>query len=190
MVVATPYYPASMPPSLPDRIDPWLYCAKGETLQGRLALRELKRLAPLLASAEGVVDFVLEFSRDPDGRAVIRGEVEAAVQVVCQRCLEVMNWKVSQPVDLALVKGIDEAGRLPEQVDPLLLPDQSLDPREILEDELILALPTTPRHPEAQCSARIDSLKAASARREEDVERHRPFAILSSLKRGDERGER
>jgi uncharacterized protein len=183
------YHPALMSPSLPDRIDPWHFCAKGKTLQGRLALRELKRLVPLLASPEGEAAFTLEFLEDADGRAVVHGEIRADAQVVCQRCLEAMTWRVVQAVDLALARSIDEVDRLPEHLDPLLVQVELLDPREILEDELILALPTAPRHSQAHCAARPGEADAVSARRDEDAKRESPFAVLSTLKRDDKQGE-
>jgi uncharacterized protein len=171
---------------LPDRVDPWQLCAKGQVLEGRLALRELRRLAPLLASEEGEAAFALGFSKDDERRAVIRGRVTAELALVCQRCLEPMALGVAAEVGLALTRGLDEAARLPDDLDPLLVGDDGLDPRDLLEDELILAVPVTPRHRRDECS--MPGGVADEAPRAEPAERENPFAVLSALKKGDATG--
>jgi uncharacterized protein len=168
---------------IPDRVDPWQLCAKGEVLKGRVALRELQRLVPLLTSDGGEAAFTLAFSKDADRRAVIHGELSADLRVACQRCLRAMTLAVRETVDLAPVRGLDEASRLPEEFDPVLVEDHGLDLRELLADELILAVPTTPRHENGACEP--PDYAVAETGPAEAAERENPFAALSSLKRGD-----
>ena len=173
---------------LPDRVDPWHWCAQGKVLQGRLALQECKRLVPLLASAAGEAAFTLEFLKDAEQRAIIRGEVEANLPLICQRCLEAMSYPVAETFELAVVGSLDEANRLPEHLEPVLLEDAWLEPRTVLEDELILVLPTTPRHAEADCAVRMNEKVTASSQRDDAAKRANPFAVLSILKQGDKQG--
>lgn len=172
---------------LPDRIDPWHWCAQGKALQGRLALQECTRLVPLLASPGGEAAFTLEFLIDADQRAIIRGTVRAELQLTCQRCLEAMGCSVAEAFELALVGRVDEANRLPEHLEPVLLEGEWLEPRQVIEDEIILALPTTPRHAPDECAVR-SSGRDAPPQADEQARRVNPFAVLSVLKQGDKQG--
>ena len=85
------------------------------------------------------------------------------------------------------VRGEAQAEALDNEIedDVLALP-RALDLRELVEDELLLALPIVPRH-DGDCPQPLpvpsDDLPAASAD-EPDGGRPNPFAVLQSLKTG------
>ncbi len=87
---------------------------------------------------------------------------------------------------MAVVKGLDEAARLPDAYDPLLPEEATLDPAALVEDELLLAVPPVPRHVEGTCEApdyeRHDH-RAPDTDREPAPDDEHPFAVLQSLKR-------
>lgn len=171
-----------MSPHLPERADPWQLCAKDRSFKGEIPLKALGRLTPLLASDAGAAAFVLAFGRDQKGRPLVEGRVAAALSLVCQRCLGTMPLAVAQEFRLRLVAGLDEAMALPDELDPLVVEDGQLNLRDIIEDELILAVPTTPRHRIAECPVRVETgapLPGAAP------ERENPFAVLTALKRGE-----
>ena len=84
-------------------------------------------------------------------------------------------------INLIAVAGFEEAKRLPEAVEPLLLAEARLRVRDLLEDELLLSLPQVPRHSPGECatdnrkSSRLATGEAAS-------EAPNPFAKLANLK--------
>ncbi|MBK1700447.1 YceD family protein [Thiococcus pfennigii] len=137
--------------ALPDRVDFWRAVSGGASFRGELALGELPRLRTLLMEPHGVVRFGFDFGRDPDGRGVARATLEAVLRLQCQRCLEVMDYPVSATLTMAAVASLDEVDRLPEGYDPLLLDDRHVRPRDLIEDELLLALPLIPRHASPDC---------------------------------------
>lgn len=173
-----------MSPHLPQRVDPWQSCARNRAYEGRVPLADLERLAPLLASVEGEAAFTLEFDRDPRHGNLVWGHVAAELVVTCQRCLGPQRLAVSQDFRLRLVQGLDEVERLDEELDPLWVEDDQLDLRDIVEDELILAVPHAPRHPADQCAAAAGGTAPAGAADADEVGRENPFAVLAALKPG------
>jgi uncharacterized protein len=156
-------------------------CAQGRSFSGRITLGQFPRLTPLLASTDGEAVFTLSFTRDDQGRFVVQGRVEAQLQLVCQRCLGSMQWPVTAEVHLALVAGPDAAAHLPEELDPLWVEQDEVRLSDIVEDELILATPDTPRHQPEACP--VDVAQAAE-QRQTPAKREHPFAALAALKQG------
>ncbi len=168
---------------LPEQADPLRLCEQGKDFAGRVALRDFARLAPLLTSSEGEAAFTLGFDKDGEGRARIRGHVEAVLWLVCQRCMQPMRYPVNTDFLLSPVQGLGEAESLPPEFDPLLLEERSLHPVDLVEDELILAIPPAPLHPASECGLDV---AAYSAPDDEDVagsEKENPFAVLQQMKR-------
>lgn len=166
-----------------DRADPWRLAAQGRTLAGRVALGSLPRLAPSLVGP-GDADYRLVFHLDRERRAVVSGRVTAVLTVQCQRCLGPLAVAVDSQFELAFCRGLDEAARLPGAYEPAVAEDGWVRLADLVEDELLLALPVVPLHEAAQCGARQP---ATSADDEADETReNKPFAVLAALRDGGE----
>lgn len=158
-------------------VDPWQWCANHRTLQGRMPLRECSRLLPLLADFGGEAEFGLAFGKLA-GRPIVRGSVRAKMQVVCQRCLDSMPLHVDANVSIAFVRGIDEANRLPDTVEPFVVEEDAVDLRVLVEDELLLAIPANPRHELQDCAVELESFSAGHL----NEKTASPFAALAALR--------
>jgi uncharacterized protein len=167
---------------LPDHFDPWRFTDLGKRISGSYPLESLPRLRESLVDTQGEVGFTLVFFRGEQHRACVRGKVEATLVLQCQRCLEAMPWPVQSSVSLAFVEGIDEAEILPDALDPVVVEDGLVRLRDLVEDELLLALPQVPMHPLGACGSQVGA--ETSPRGIEPV-RESPFAVLSELKRND-----
>ncbi|WP_456406560.1 YceD family protein [Thiolapillus sp.] len=168
---------------IPDRVDPWRLAEQGETLEGHLKLDSLPRLAPLLANADGEAAFVLTFGRDERRRLVVTLKVAAELYLECQRCLDDMLLKVDSKTRLAPVSGLLEAEQLPADLDPLLLAEgEYLDIAALIEDELMLGIPSSPRHEEQNCNRQAGVEEHGLT--EDEPKEENPFAILAGLKTG------
>ena len=133
-------------PVLPDNLDPWRLTAEGGRLEGALALAALPRLAAALNRTDGVVAVALVAGVDPGGVRFIAGTLQTQVELVCQRCLGLLSWPLDVGVSLGLVHSEAEAERLPDKYEPLLAPEGVLCVADLVEDELLLALPQIPHH--------------------------------------------
>jgi uncharacterized protein len=166
-----------MSTELPHLIDPWRAADSNAAFDRHLPIAGFERLAGSLADASGEVAFQLCFDRDEAGRAVVRAAVQATLLARCQRCLESVAVQVDSRVLLAVVTDLVSARQLPEQYDPLMAEEGMVRLSDVIEDELLLALPQIPRHAPGACSVAIE--QPAAPRREN------PFAVLAKLKPGE-----
>jgi len=169
---------------LPDFVDPWRMADQGRVFSGHAAIDDLPRLAKDVLGAEGDIELRLEFRRDQEKRACISGSVKADLLLECQRCLNPMLVSIESQLNIALVRSAEEAERLPEHYDPLLLDEPRIRLLDIVEEELLLSLPQVSRHEigECGCSDLHQKTEQEIADREEPSERSNPFAILAELK--------
>ena len=148
---------------------------------GRVPLSSFTRLAGLLADTEGEGRYEIEFGRDLSGLATVDILAEAQLPLVCQRSLERFLLPVKVRQRLGLVADESEESALPADVEPALVgPDGALHPLELVEDELILAVPAYPVKPG---SAEVEAVWTdAEAEAEDEQPRTNPFAALAALK--------
>lgn len=165
---------------LPDLIDPWRAVDAGAEFEGAWPLSGLPRLRGSLREAAGEVGYRLVFARDLEGRGTLKGEIEAQLVLTCQRCLGPLEWDVTAPLGLALISGLDEARLLPEELDPLLVSEASIRLLDLIEDELLLALPQIAMHPPGDCVPPGPEAVAEGDYPADTGDVH-PFAILGAL---------
>jgi len=144
-------------------------------LDGHLPLSALPRLTSLLFDDEGEVRFSLSFDRDALKVAYVELEMETVLPLQCQRSLRRFGFPVRMRQRLGLIREeADEAG-LPPGYEPVLVPeDGQLRPLDLIEDELILAIPVVPVDP--------DSPPAVPLPPADEPEKPHPFAMLAALK--------
>lgn len=174
------YHCAVMLDRLPEYIDPLHLADKRSVLRGQIPLHSLDRLADMLYSDAGAVAVELFFGRE--GRlAKIEGQIKAVLLLKCQNCLEAVEWPVDSMVKLGIVSSIDQADRLPEDYEPLLVEEADIPLKDIIEDELLLALPAFPKH-QHHCFASNPNNKADSSSDGQSSFSENPFSILANLK--------
>lgn len=170
---------------LPVHIDPIRMADTRRLLEGRIALAEMVRLGESLQDSAGEVTVSLEFGIDNEGIRFMRGRIQAEVSLECQRCLETLRFPIDSEFALAMVRSTVEAEALPSHYEPLLVEGEPLFLRDIIEDELLLALPIVPMHESDECSVGTASEQAAGGMRKDNgtAEKANPFAVLANLKK-------
>ena len=131
----------------------------------------------------------IDFHRDGEGRFLAGLAVDAVLPVECQRCLETVNEVLAPRSELAAVYTDDQARQLPAHLEPVLTSDEEVDLWELVEEELVLALPPFSYHSDPAC---IDRLAPGGAQQEAPAEapaRDNPFEVLAQLKRDQDSGE-
>ncbi len=170
---------------LPVHIDPIRMAETRRLLQGSVALSEMARLAESLRDTEGEVEVSLEFGIDNEGIRFMRGRIQAEVSLECQRCLETMRYPIDSEFSLGIVPDAGEAEALPSHYEPLLVGTEPLFLRDIIEDELLLALPIVAMHPPEECSVRISSNQQVDETHTDTgaTDKENPFSVLADLKK-------
>lgn len=166
---------------LPEFIDPLHLADKRGELKGQMPVSGLDRLADLLFSDTGAVAVDLFFGRE--GRlAKIDGQIETVLELKCQNCLEAVQWPVKSSIKLGIVTSIDQADRLPEDYEPLLVDEGKILLKNVIEDELLLILPTFPKHQHNCLIHKPDNKKADYLLNKQPSPAENPFSILAKLK--------
>jgi uncharacterized protein len=150
--------------------------------EGDIALSELTRLGELLYPGEtGYQDRKIavkfEFLRNEFEIPVIVGQLQTSLELECQRCLKALEI----PMELDFRLMIDASDELlrDSSMDSLYSDDGYIDVFELVEDEIMLAIPLVALHEDSACNEHWPVS-------EPDTEiKDNPFAVLQQLKTTD-----
>ncbi|MEW6164355.1 MAG: YceD family protein [Pseudomonadota bacterium] len=167
-------------------VDSLKFAAEGGNLSGKLALSSLPRLSDVLTTREGWLECHLSGSRSMgnggQARSVLSLKVSGRLGLRCQRCLAVVWFDCIIDNRLLLIpEGADwpEDELESEEYDALPASrEQSV--RELVEEEVLLALPIVPRH--ADCLPPV-ALGEGEEANGSSPNGSSPFAALAGLKK-------
>jgi uncharacterized protein len=175
----------------PLRLDVAAFADDDGELAGEWPVAALPRLSEA-AYTEGAVDAPVPVVWRAQGHAAAQAggpprpwlhlEAETAVWLQCQRCLQPVRESLAVRRDFRFVRSEAEAeAEDAESDEDVLALTRSLNLRDLVEDELLLALPLVPRHEVCpQPLPQVSGEPEAAA----EPERPNPFAKLAELKRG------
>ena len=155
--------------SQPGVIDGLQFARGAGTLEGMLDVSQLPRLAGIKCTSNGLV-YEVRGRTDAEGRSWLRILVSGSVILVCQRCLGPLAFPIALDNEVLLARSEREIAEAGDDIDRVLAGNAMLV-GELIEDEVILALPMVSRH--EQCDARQGR----------DAGRASAFAALAKLKR-------
>ena len=168
-----------MSANVPEILDVWRMVAAKRSFEGRVPLAALERLKGLLSDTEGDAGFVLQFDTDPLLKlAYVELQVDAVLPLECQRSLRRFLFPVKFVQKLGLIRDEADESALPEEYEALLVPeDGMMRLLDLVEDELVLAVPAVPVDPDSV------AVERDWAPPEEELAKANPFAGLASLKK-------
>lgn len=118
----------------------------------------------------------------PHGRHLLHFYIEADPVVVCQRCMKPFRYSLTVESTVEVVRSerqfeeVSDSGEVVLDDYEKVLANPDLDILELIEDELILALPFMPRHEDCdEGQALLDEYATP--------EEESPFAVLKKLKK-------
>ncbi len=150
--------------------------ARRAVLAGVVEAESLPRLLEVVTAGLGAVAYRIELTRDDvSGRPKMNGHVRGGLPLVCQRCLDRLDWSFDARFESVVVEdGRDDTGG----PDAVTCSGGRIELETVIEDEILLALPNAPAHPRGSCEA--PSFRAA--REPPPSRRSSPFAALSALR--------
>ncbi len=154
-------------------IDSQVFGFEGGSLQGEVPVATLARLADLLVDSTGSLAYRLEGGMGSRDRSQLRLQVDGVLSLCCQRCLEPLTYSLQLRSLFEFVANDIELTQeeLEDDSRDFLPAEKELDVLALIEDEILLALPTVPRHE--------DCVLPGGAR--ESTEES-PFSVLAGLK--------
>jgi uncharacterized protein len=172
-------------PFEPRHLDVRRFAAEGAELSGEWALRDLARLNDTTSAERplSAADRVSWHARGEQTSGVepqiwLHLVASTALALRCQRCLAPMDVDVAVDRRFRFVAGEAAAAELDaDSEDDVLALTRDLDLQELVEDELLLALPIVPMH--AECP---EPLRRSEVDMEQEATPN-PFAVLATLRR-------
>jgi len=177
---------------LPELIEPQRMAETGRLLTGTIAIGKMKRLSPLLYQVGDKkpvdVSVSLDFGVDESGQANITGRFEVDITLQCQRCMQELELHIAEKISLAIIHSSQQANDLPSHYEPLLVEEEMVSLPELVEDEILLALPSVPLHEPESCSVSATisagdlNQRVSDSELQKDPERKSPFDVLKQLR--------
>lgn len=157
-------------------IDSLDFAENGGETGGEVAVADLPRLQDMLESPQGTLKYVLRGVLDELGVPMLEVAIDGICRLRCQRCLGGMDYPVCIETRLMLrdQASLDALDVDDEEEYDSILADPHLDVQALLEEEILLSLPISPRHETGDCRA----TEGGNLPKEQQ----HPFAILSKLK--------
>jgi len=138
----------------PGRLDAFRLARGRGVVEGTVDAHRLPRIADLLAEGPASIAWRIEGTPDVSGRPALAIALEGAVVLTCQRCLADFEWPVDERTEVLIAHDEREVAALDaESSAEVVLAQGPVDPLVLVEDELVLALPFAPRHPEGACES-------------------------------------
>jgi uncharacterized protein len=158
-------------------VDIFELAGTGAQVEARIAVDRMPRLASLLARTDGQIDCVLRGQIDAQGRSAAVLQLRGVLGLSCDRCGAPLDWPLAVQAAFYFVAGPAELDAIPISADgdEPLVGSRHFDWWDLAEDQAILSLPISPRHPDCG-EPRAASTGGDGTRR--------PFAALEMLKKG------
>lgn len=151
------------------------FARRGNLASGRVTVATLSRLADYLANDEGVLDCEVQGGRSEDGNDApeLRLTISGELQLRCQRCLQALRFPLQLDKHLRLVVPGREWPEEDVENDDFdaIEASREMVVGELIEDEVLLVLPISPRHEQCAPPTMKDTQHDAS-----------PFSVLRKLK--------
>ena len=150
------------------------FARRSAKLSGVVELVRLTRLHDQIAEVGGKLNVRLAGEQDEERRNWLSLDIEGRVVLRCQRCLGGVEFPVTVATRLELVSAGDpwpDESLTDDETDAIAA-DPALSVADLVEDEVLLALPLAPMHDNC-------TLPEAAGGRED----RSPFAALAVLKK-------
>jgi uncharacterized protein len=168
-------------------IDPFRFARSGEQLNTILSIKPDERLRGIIADSCNV-NLALNGNRHENKRLMLEGQISGSVIVQCQVCLEKLHVPIDINFTLFPVSSEEQAERLQQEFEPIIITDNSLALEDLVTNELILSMSVTYSHREidgVDCIAENDFISGKLELDESDEAKSSPFLILETIKLKD-----
>ncbi|UQB42776.1 DUF177 domain-containing protein [Thiomicrospira microaerophila] len=166
---------------IPDLIDPVQCAEHNRRFKGAVKQSDLKRLHNQLVRSDGLIEVDIVFRRHPKLKSpMFILKVWTLLCLECQRSLEPFMYEVGTETSGVFVQSLALAEDLSEDVEVYELPDGKISTYELIEEEVLLAIPMVPKQDEESIAWRPGLASEEPEALQE--EKPNPFAMLQQLR--------
>ena len=135
------------------RVDVFQLSRTGGEASGTVDARQLPRLADqALDDRPSTIRYRIQGTKDGRGRPALDIAVEGEVHVACQRCLQPMTLPLARRTLLVVASTQAELEAWDRDEQEVALADHPASAADLVEDEVLLTLPLSPRHESGECA--------------------------------------
>ena len=153
------------------------FARKALEIHDTIALLQFSRLRDMLALSDGFLDYRLVGGINENGLPRLQLFVQGSLQLSCQRCLEPFEFELDIASNFQIAPDESAIPSSDNESDDenYLVAETQMRVIDLIEDEILLALPLAPKHEIERCGAngKLNELKSPN-----------PFAVLQGLKTG------
>jgi len=158
-------------------IQPRKLANKNGELRYRWPIEDLSRLQGLLYSNQGEIKVHLVGENDDRNRCLVKAHITANLKLECQTSFEAIDYLIDTNVVYCSVTDEEQITRMDDDYEALLLDDGQVDIKQVIEDELILALPIAINKTSEELKIKMSYGKLPK----QAVEKKNPFRVLKGL---------
>lgn len=153
-------------------IDSLEFAKSGAKVSGEWPIADFPRLQSAVRSDQGALLYKLEGVAEEQGRPALRLHVEGSLHLTCQRCLGALEHGIQLDALLLLYETERDVVAAPVEAEgpDRIVATQDMAVRDLIEEEVLLAVPYAPRHERCEGRGSIESAPPPG-----------PFADLRSL---------
>tara|TARA_B110000305_G_C19213765_1_gene527179 strand:+ start:98 stop:610 length:513 start_codon:yes stop_codon:yes gene_type:complete len=166
--------------ALPTHIDPRKLALQGYLLKGEVRADSLPRLGSSVSAICSPLMASVQFELDESRAKVAHGSADVSVDVICQRCLDTVQIELHADFAVQVIWSEEHLHRVASNYEPWLVVDRMASLSELLEDEILLALPLVNYHNVGECTG--DAFLDEAAPEPDGTIEDSPFSILEQLK--------
>lgn len=167
--------------ALPTHIDPRKLALQGNLLEGTVNVEDLPRLESSVSSVCGPLEAKVQFGLDESRAKIVNGNAKVSVETICQRCLDPLVIELKAEFAVQVIWSEEHINRVAANYEPWLVLDKMANLNELLEDEILLALPLVNYHDVGECTGDtfVEEVEAIG----DEVVSDNPFNVLLQLKK-------
>lgn len=168
-----------MSKTLQIEIDPYTCADQRRIFEGVVSVDNITRLEADIDSSTPDIKAVLEFARE--GKfIVVMGRIRGYLVLQCAACLEAVDFSVDIDFKLAIINDDALIPLLPTDCEPKVYEGEKILLSDIVEDELVLAVPDIVRH--EVCPIELPHSSTSKDFFEEVEVKVNPFKVLEGFK--------
>jgi len=155
-------------------VDVTSLCRQNAEIKISVAQQQFKRISDITCGDEGLINVHLSFTKDNFDNVLLT-KLSADLMFNCQRCLKSVKLNLTSKTDYLLVKSTPFKERSNFEV--IVVENGNLHLHNLLEDELLLAVPHIVKHDNCDAPEFNNHLYEVLPNNQTN-----PFAVLAQLK--------
>ena len=158
------------------------HCSSKSTFLEKVDIKLLSRLSEVsIDDGDGNISISATLKLNDQLNPSISGEINANLNLKCQRCLGPLNWKETIMYSIDFVKeSDDQVGQ--NNVDYISINDEGIVLLNLMEDEVLSSIPISIMHKNIELCENIDKLSMfLRSSDKKPVKKNKPFSDLSEI---------